>query len=242
MGQKTHPIGFRLGVIKTWDSRWYANRDYADLLKEDIQIRKYVHKRLPNSGISKIVIERRGGSKVEVTIHTAKPGVVIGRSGAQVNQIRDELHHLFKREVFIDIKSVDNPDLDARLVGENIARQLEARVSFRRAMKKAVSSTMRSGALGIRVRAAGRLGGAEMARIEQYREGRVPLHTLRADIDYAQVTAVTTYGTIGVKVWIFHGEVLDNGELEAKPAQPTGRESGGGRDGGGRPPRGGRRD
>lgn len=227
MGQKTHPIGFRLGVIKTWDSRWFANRDYADLLQEDLQIRRYVHKRLPNSGISKIVIERRGGSKVDVTIHTAKPGVVIGRSGAQVNQIRDELQHLFKREIFIDIKSIDNPDMDAQLVAENIARQLEARVSFRRAMKKAVSSTMRSGAEGIRVRAAGRLGGAEMARVEAYREGRVPLHTLRANIDYSQATAVTAYGAIGVKVWIFHGEVLDAGELEAKPPQQT--QQGGGR-------------
>ncbi|MEZ4650164.1 MAG: 30S ribosomal protein S3 [Candidatus Eisenbacteria bacterium] len=228
MGQKTHPIGFRLGVIKTWDSRWFANREYADLLQEDLRIRRYIEKRLPNSGISKIVIERRGGAKVDVTIHTAKPGVVIGRSGAQVNQIRDELQHAFKREIFIDIKSVDNPDMDAHLVAENIARQLEARVSFRRAMKKAVSSTMRSGAEGIRVRAAGRLGGAEMARVEKYREGRVPLHTLRADIDYAQVTAVTAYGAIGVKVWIFHGEVLDGGEMEAKPTREAAQPAGGG--------------
>ena len=231
MGQKTHPIGFRLGVIKTWDSRWFANHGYADLLHEDIKIRRYINKRLPNSGISKVVIERRGGAKVEVTIHTAKPGVVIGRSGAQVNQIRDELQHVFKREVFIDIKSVDNPDTDAFLVAENIARQLEARVSFRRAMKKAVSSTMRSGAEGIRVRAAGRLGGAEMARVEKYREGRVPLHTLRANIDYAQVTAVTAYGAIGVKVWIFLGEVLDAGEMEARPSRMDNapQPSGGGR-------------
>jgi small subunit ribosomal protein S3 len=216
MGQKTHPIGFRLGVIKTWDSRWFANRDYSDLLKEDLFIRKYLNRRLPNSGISKIVIERRGGTKIEITVHTAKPGMVIGRSGAQVNQLRDELQHITKREVFIDIKSIDNPDLDARLVAENIARQLEGRVSFRRAMKKAVSSTMRSGAQGIRVRAGGRLGGAEMARVEAYREGRVPLHTLRADIDFATATAVTTYGSIGVKVWIFLGEVL--GTEEAQPA------------------------
>ena len=228
MGQKTHPIGFRLGVIKTWDSRWFANREYADLLQEDLRIRRYIEKRLPNSGISKIVIERRGGAKVDVTIHTAKPGVVIGRSGAQVNQIRDELQHAFKREIFIDIKSVDNPDMDAHLVAENIARQLEARVSFRRAMKKAVSSTMRSGAEGIRVRAAGRLGGAEMARVEKYREGRVPLHTLRANIDYAQVTAVTAYGAIGVKVCIFHGEVLDAGEMEARPTREAAQPAGGG--------------
>jgi len=224
MGQKTHPIGFRLGIIKTWDSRWFSANNYAALLKEDLFIRKYLNKRLPNSGISKIIIERRGAAKVDVTIFTAKPGMVIGRSGAQVNQIRDELQHLTKREVVLDIKSIDNPDSDAHLVAENIARQLESRVSFRRAMKKAVSSTMRSGALGIRVRAAGRLGGAEMARVETYREGRVPLHTLRANIDYAQVTAVTTYGTIGVKVWIFLGEVLDANEVDLTaskaPANP----------------------
>jgi small subunit ribosomal protein S3 len=228
MGQKTHPIGFRLGVIKTWDSRWFANRDYSDLLKEDLFIRKYLNRRLPNSGISKIVIERRGGTKIEITVHTAKPGMVIGRSGAQVNQLRDELQHITKREVFIDIKSIDNPDLDARLVAENIARQLEGRVSFRRAMKKAVSSTMRSGAQGIRVRAGGRLGGAEMARVEAYREGRVPLHTLRADIDFATATAVTTYGSIGVKVWIFLGEVLgaDDAQPAGAGAPPAGREGG----------------
>lgn len=228
MGQKTHPIGFRLGVIKTWDSRWFANRDYSDLLKEDLFIRKYLNRRLPNSGISKIVIERRGGTKIEITVHTAKPGMVIGRSGAQVNQLRDELQHITKREVFIDIKSIDNPDLDARLVAENIARQLEGRVSFRRAMKKAVSSTMRSGAQGIRVRAGGRLGGAEMARVEAYREGRVPLHTLRADIDFATATAVTTYGSIGVKVWIFLGEVLgtDDAQPAGAGAPAAGREGG----------------
>ena len=228
MGQKTHPIGFRLGVIKTWDSRWFANRDYSDLLKEDLFIRKYLNRRLPNSGISKIVIERRGGTKIEITVHTAKPGMVIGRSGAQVNQLRDELQHITKREVFIDIKSIDNPVLDARLVAENIARQLEGRVSFRRAMKKAVSSTMRSGAQGIRVRAGGRLGGAEMARVEAYREGRVPLHTLRADIDFATATAVTTYGSIGVKVWIFLGEVLgaDDAQPAGAGAPPAGREGG----------------
>lgn len=226
MGQKTHPIGFRLGVIKTWDSRWFANREYSTLLKEDMLIRNYLNRRLPGSGISKIIIERRGGQKVEVTIHTAKPGMVIGRSGAQVNQIRDELQHITAKEVFIDIKSIDNPDLDAHLVADSIARQLENRVSFRRAMKKAVSSTMRSGALGIRVRAGGRLGGAEMARVESYREGRVPLHTLRADIDFAIGTAVTTYGTIGVKVWIFLGEVLGTAEAAANPPAAA---AGGGR-------------
>jgi len=219
LGQKTHPIGFRLGIIKTWDSRWFAKKDYAALVEQDQFVRKYLGKRLSNSGISKIVIERRGGTKVDVTIFTSKPGMVIGRSGTQVNQIRDELQHLTKREVFIDIKSIDNPDLDAHLVAESVARQLEQRVSFRRAMKKAVSSSMRSGAQGIRIKASGRLGGAEMSRVEGYREGRVPLHTLRADIDYSQATAATTYGSIGVKVWIFRGEVL-GGEEQARETPP----------------------
>jgi small subunit ribosomal protein S3 len=219
LGQKTHPVGFRLGVIRTWDSRWFAKKDYADLVEQDLTIRRYLQKRLVNSGISRIRIDRRGGTKVDVTIFTSKPGMVIGRSGAQVNQIRDELQHLTGREVFIDIKSIDNPDLDAHLVGENVARQLEQRISFRRAMKKAVSSSMRSGAQGIRIVASGRLGGAEMSRTEGYREGRVPLHTLRANIDYAQVTAKTAYGTIGVKTWIFKGEVL--GGIEEAENAPT---------------------
>jgi len=233
LGQKTHPIGFRLGVIKTWDSRWFAKKHYAGLLKEDLDIRKYLSKRLVNSGLAKIIIERRGEERIDVVLHTSKPGMVIGRSGAQVNQIRDELKYHFKREVFIDIKSIDNPDCNAVLVAENIARQLEQRVSFRRAMKKAVSTTMRSGALGIRVLASGRLGGAEMSRVEGYREGRVPLHTLRADIDFARATAVTTYGAIGVKVWIFIGEVLD-GETRVAPVEAPASA------GGGRPPRHGR--
>lgn len=228
MGQKTHPIGFRLGVIKTWDSRWFAKKEYADLVEQDLTIRRYLLRRLENSGVSKIRIDRRGGTKVDVIIFTSKPGMVIGRSGAQVNQIRDELHHLTGREVFIDIKSIDNPDLDAFLVAESVARQLEQRISFRRAMKKAVSSTMRSGALGVRIMAAGRLGGAEMSRTESYREGRVPLHTLRANIDYAQVTARTTYGAIGVKTWIFKGEILggiEEAENAPTPPPPHGRQS-----------------
>jgi small subunit ribosomal protein S3 len=221
LGQKTHPIGLRLGIIKNWDSRWFAKKDYANLLEQDLFIRKYLNRRLPNSGISRIVIERRGGTKVDVTIWTSKPGMVIGRSGAQVKQIGDELHHLTKREVFLDIKSIDNPDLDAHLVAESVARQLEQRVSFRRAMKKAVSTSMRSGAQGIRIVSSGRLGGAEMSRVEGYREGRVPLHTLRADIDYSQATARTTYGAIGVKVWIFRGEILPGDEIrEVAPAPP----------------------
>jgi small subunit ribosomal protein S3 len=211
----------RLGIVKTWDSRWYANRDYAKLIEEDLMIKKYIRKRLPNSGISKVIIQR-SSNRVDTTIHTAKPGMVIGKSGAQVNQLRDELQHVTGKDVFLDIKSIDNPDLDARLVGENVARQLEMRVSFRRAMKKAISSAIRSGAKGIKVRCSGRLGGADMARTEEYREGRIPLHTLRADIDYAPVTAFTSYGTVGVKVWIFHGEII-GGEREENPqAAPSG--------------------
>lgn len=224
MGQKTHPIGLRLGIIKTWDSRWFARKEYAALLEEDLTVKRYLRKRLPNSGISKLVIER-ATNKIDVTIHTAKPGVVIGKSGAQVNQLRDELQHLTKKEVFIDIKAVDNPEACSALVAEQIAKQLEQRVGFRRVLKRAVSQAMRAGAKGVRVVASGRIGGAEMARTEGYREGRVPLHTLRADIDYATATAVTTFGAVGVKVWIFHGEILDAteaiiGSAPASEAQP----------------------
>ncbi len=177
MGQKCNPIGLRLGIVKTWDSRWFARKEYAILLEEDITIRRYLRKRLPNSGISRVIIER-ASNKVDVTIHTAKPGVVIGKSGAQVNQLRDELQHLTKKDVFIDIKAVENPEADSQLVAEQIARQLEQRVGFRRVLKRAVSQAMRAGAKGVRVVASGRIGGAEMARTEGYREGRVPLHTL----------------------------------------------------------------
>ncbi len=228
MGQKTHPIGFRLGIVKTWDSRWFARKDYAKLIEEDLMIKKYIRRRLPNSGISRIIIQR-SSNRVDITIHTSKPGMVIGKSGAQVNQLRDELHHVTSKEVFLDIKSVDNPDLDARLVGENVARQLEMRVSFRRAMKKAMSSSIRAGAKGIKIRCAGRLGGADMARTEEYRDGRVPLHTLRADIDFAQSVAFTTYGTVGVKVWIFHGEIIGDQDLNAPPERPAPPPRGGGR-------------
>lgn len=227
MGQKTNPIGLRLGIIKTWDSRWFARKEYANLLEEDLFIKRYLKRRLPNSGMAKVVIER-ASNKVDITIHTSKPGVVIGKSGAQVNQLRDELKHLTKREVFIDIKSIDSPEANAQLVAEQIARQLEQRVGFRRVLKRAVAQTMRAGGKGIRVQASGRIGGAEMARVEGYREGRVPLHTLRADIDYATATAVTTFGTVGVKVWIFHGEVLDAAEAMA---------AGGAGSGGGAEPR-----
>jgi small subunit ribosomal protein S3 len=234
LGQKTNPIGLRLGIVRSWDSRWFSKRDYAILIEEDLMLKKYIRKRLPNSGIARIEIQR-SGQRVDATIHTAKPGMVIGKSGAQVNQLRDELAHVTGKEVFLDIASIDNPDLDARLVGENIAKQLEQRVSFRRAMKKAISSAIRSGAKGIKVRCSGRLGGSDMARTEEYRDGRVPLHTLRADIDYAPSTAYTTYGTVGVKVWIFHGEViggqLEEQERESRPPEGFG----------GRGPRGGGR-
>jgi small subunit ribosomal protein S3 len=221
VGQKTNPIGFRLGVINTWDSRWFARKDYAKLLEEDLFIRKYLKKRLSQAGISKIVIQR-AVSKVTVNISTARPGLVIGRRGQQVDQLRDELQHITKKEVFLNIDEVKKPDLDATLVAEHVARQLEQRVSFRRAMKKALASTMRSGAGGIRIICSGRLGGSEMARTESYRDGRVPLHTLRADIDFARATARTIYGTCGVKIWIFKGEILDKPKAaELPPAAPA---------------------
>lgn len=207
MGQKTHPVGFRLGIIKTWDSRWFAGKNYAELLQEDIKIREYLENRLSNASLSKVIIQR-AANKVTINIATAKPGLVIGRRGTQVDQLRDELKHLTGKDVYINIDEIKKPDTDASLVAQNIARQLEGRVSFRRAMKKALQAAMRNGAEGIRVAASGRLGGSEMARHESYREGRVPLHTLRADIDFARATAKTTYGTCGVKVWIFHGEIL----------------------------------
>ena len=223
MGQKTNPIGMRLGIIRTWDSRWFARKDYPALLKEDIVIRRYLKKRLSQAGISRIVIQRTA-SKVTINISTARPGLVIGRRGQQVDQLRDELQHLTaKKEIFLNIDEVKKPDMDATLVGEHVARQLEQRVSFRRAMKKAIASTMRSGAGGVRIVCSGRLGGAEMARTESYRDGRVPLHTLRADIDFARSTARTIYGTVGVKVWIFKGEILDPKGTAEGAAAPAGR-------------------
>ncbi len=208
MGQKVNPIGLRVGINRTWDSRWYANkRDFGTLLQEDLKIRKYLHKRLSQAGISKIVIERPA-KKARVTIHTARPGVVIGRKGADIEKIRQELTALTKSEIHLNIVEVRKPELDAVLVAENIASQLERRVAFRRAMKRVMQPAMRLGAEGIRVSCGGRLGGAEIARTEQYREGRVPLHTLRADIDYGTATAFTAYGTCGIKVWIFKGEIM----------------------------------
>jgi len=207
LGQKTHPTGFRLGVIRDWDSRWFTKRSYADLLEEDLMIRRYLRERLSRAAVSKIEIER-AVKRVTVTIKTARPGVVIGRKGVEVDRLRDELKHITGKDVFINIEEVKTPEVDAELVAQSIARQLEQRVSYRRAMKRAVVSAMRMGAQGIKVSCAGRLAGAEIARREGYREGRVPLQTIRADVEYATALARTTYGCIGVKVWIFKGEVL----------------------------------
>ncbi len=207
MGQKTYPVGNRLGIIRTWESRWFAQKDYADKLIEDITVRKEIKKRLFHAGVSKIDIER-AGQKMRIAIYTARPGIVIGKKGAEAERLKKEMEALTGNEVSIDIKEVRKPEIDAQLVAENIALQLEKRVAFRRAMKKAVASAMRFGALGIKVACSGRLAGAEIARTEWYREGRVPLHTFRADIDYGFAEAKTTYGVIGVKVWIYHGDIL----------------------------------
>lgn len=207
MGQKVNPIGFRLGVIKSWDSKWYAEADYAKLLHEDLKIRAYLKKRLYSSGVSKIEIER-AANKTKINIFTARPGLIIGKKGSEVETIKKELANLTSKEIFINISEVRKPELDAQLVAENVALQLERRIAFRRAMKKSVTSALKFGAKGIRITCSGRLGGAEMSRTEWYREGRVPLHTLRADIDYGFAEAKTTYGLIGIKVLIFKGEIL----------------------------------
>ncbi len=207
MGHKVNPIGLRLGINRTWDSRWYAGRDYAKLLHADVQLRGALKERLKSAGVAKIVIERPA-KKPRVTIHAARPGVVIGKKGADIEVLRKDLSAKAGAEVSINILEIRKPELDAVLVAESIAQQLERRVAFRRAMKRAIQSAMRLGALGIRINCSGRLGGAEIARVEFYREGRVPLHTLRADIDYGTATAKTTYGTCGVKVWIFKGEIM----------------------------------
>ncbi len=209
MGQKTHPVGFRLGVIKTWDSNWYDEKGFAAKLNEDVMIRNYVRNRLKKAGISKIQIERTP-KNARITIHTSRPGIVIGKSGKEISQLEEELKKITNKDVKILISEIKRPELDAQLVAENIASQLEGRISFRRAMKQSITAAMRMGAEGVRVMCSGRLGGAEMARREQYKEGRIPLHTLRADIDYAIATAQTIYGLIGVKVWICKGEVLGN--------------------------------
>ncbi len=209
MGQKTHPIGFRLGIVQPWRSRWFATKEMPALLKEDELIRKYLRARLGHAAIADIHIERKPG-KVTVTVHTGRPGVVIGKRGAEVDKLRDELAQLTGKDAAINVEEIKRPEVASQLVADNIAHQLVQRISFRRAMKRAVQSAMRMGAQGIRVRVSGRLGGSEIARTEGYREGRVPLHTLRADIDYATSTAKTTYGTIGIKVWIFKGEVVED--------------------------------
>jgi small subunit ribosomal protein S3 len=225
MGQKVNPIGFRLGINRTWDSRWYADKDYAELLHSDLEIRKVLRARLAQAGVSRIVIERPA-KKARVTIHTARPGVVIGKKGVDIEKLRVELAKITGSDVHLNIMEIRKPEIDAQLVAENIAQQLERRVHFRRAMKRAVQSAMRLGALGIRINCGGRLGGAEIARMEWYREGRVPLHTLRADVDYGAMTARTTYGTCGVKVWVFKGEIMahdpmamDKRAVEQQPAR-----------------------
>jgi small subunit ribosomal protein S3 len=207
MGQKVNPIGLRVGINRTWDSRWYADSDYAKMLHEDIKLRKFLSDRLQQAGIAKIVIERPA-KKARITIHTARPGVVIGKKGADIEKLRGDLAKMTNGEVNLNIVEIRKPEIDAKLIAENIAQQLERRVAFRRAMKRAVQSAMRLGAQGIRINCGGRLGGAEIARVEWYREGRVPLHTLRADIDFGTATAKTTYGTCGVKVWVFKGEIM----------------------------------
>jgi len=207
MGQKVNPIGFRLGINRTWDSRWYADGNYAELLHEDIKIREFLHKKLEQAGVSKIIIERPA-KKARVTIHTARPGVVIGKKGADIEILRRLVAKMTTADVHLNIVEVRKPEIDSTLVAENIAQQLERRVSIRRAMKRAVQSAMRMGALGIRINCAGRLGGAEIARMQWYREGRVPLHTLRANVDYGVATAETTYGQCGVKVWIYKGDIM----------------------------------
>ena len=208
MGQKTNPIGFRLGIIKSWDSNWFDERNFAAKLKEDLELRKYVRARLQRASVSRIEISRTP-KRITLTIHTARPGIVIGRKGAEVDKLKLELQAITKKDIQSNINEIKRPELDAYLVAENVARQLVAKISFRRAMKKAITSSMRMGAEGVKINCSGRLGGAEMARTEQYKEGRIPLHTLRADIDYALYVANTTYGTIGVKVWICTGEVID---------------------------------
>ena len=207
MGQKVNPIGLRVGINRTWDSRWFADKDYAQLLHEDLRLKKYLTDRLNQAGVARVVIERPA-KKARVTIHTARPGVVIGKKGADIEKLRGDLSKMTGSEVSLNIIEIRKPEIDAKLIADNIAQQLERRVAFRRAMKRAVQSAMRLGALGIRINCSGRLGGAEIARLEWYREGRVPLHTLRAEIDFGEGTAKTTYGTCGVKVWVFKGEIM----------------------------------
>lgn len=239
MGQKVNPVGFRLGIIRGWESNWFGGKTLADKLIEDQNIRKYISARIPKGSISKVILERTL-KRITITIHTARPGVVIGKGGAEVDKIKEELKKLTGKDVQINIFEIKRPELDAKLVGESIAQQLEARISYRRAMKQAIASSVRVGALGIKVKVSGRLGGAEMARTEQYKEGRIPLHTLRADIDYAISEANTVYGKIGIKVWIFKGEVYGKRDLSPNIGMPqaSGGSGGGNRNNG---PGGGRK-
>src|SRR6186713_417589 len=248
MGQKINPVGFRLGVVRGWDSNWYGGKTFSDKLVEDQKIRKYVEARIPKGGIAKVVIERTL-KRITLTIHTARPGVVIGKGGNEVDKIKEELKQLTNKDVQINIFEIKRPELDSKLVGESIAQQIEARISYKRAMKQAIASAMRVGSEGIKIKVSGRLAGAEMARSEQYKEGRVPLHTLRADIDYALSEAQTVYGKIGIKVWIMKGEVYGKRDLSpnigiVNNSQDNkgqgGNQPGGDRRGGG--PRGERRD
>src|SRR4051812_24648318 len=209
MGQKVHPAGLRLGINRTWDSRWFARRDYSTLLHEDLKLRKFLVERLAQAGVSRIVIER-AAKKTRITIHSARPGVVIGKKGVDIEKLRTDIAKMTKSEVSLNIVEIRKPEIDAKLIADGISQQLERRVAFRRAMKRAVQSAMRLGAQGIRINCSGRLGGAEIARMEWYREGRVPLHTLRADVDFGVSTAMTTYGTCGVKVWVFKGEIMEH--------------------------------
>lgn len=215
MGQKVHPKGFRVGVLESWESRWFAEKDYASLLHDDLRIREFIKKRLYHAGISKIEIER-AANKAKINIYTARPGIVIGKKGVEIEKLKTDLAQRTDREVYLNIHEIRRPDLDGQLVSENVALQLERRVAFRRAMKESVARAIRMGAQGVKVRCSGRLGGAEIARTEWYREGRVPLHTLRADISYGLAEARTTYGIIGVKAWIFRGEVLTKDEEDLR--------------------------
>ncbi|MBD3614947.1 MAG: 30S ribosomal protein S3 [Gracilimonas sp.] len=226
MGQKTNPTGFRLGIIRGWDSNWFSEENQPALIIEDEKLREYLHTRLRNGGLSNVIIERTP-KRILLTLRTSRPGVIIGKGGEQIELLREELKKITSKEVQINVSEIKRPELDASLVAQNIAQQLQARVSFRRAMKTAISSAMRMGAKGIKVRCAGRLGGAEMARTEQYKEGQIPLHTLRADIDYAASTSNTIYGSIGVTVWIFKGEII--GDVDLTPGTQSGRDSDSGR-------------
>jgi small subunit ribosomal protein S3 len=220
MGQTVNPVGFRLGYIRGWESNWYGGKNFAEKLVEDDKIRKYINARIPKGSVSRVVIERTL-KRITLTIHTARPGIVIGKAGSEVDKLREELKKLTKKDVQINIFEIKRPEIDAKLVGETIAQQLRARISFRRAMKQAIQSAMRVGAQGIKIKLSGRLGGAEMARSEMYKEGRIPLHTLRADIDYAISESLTVYGLIGIKVWIFKGEVFGKRDLTSVAALAT---------------------